>query len=744
MNREDVFAYLGGCFHGEPASCSYACPFRLDLRAFLKKLARGRFDAAYKDLAALIPFPEIVCRICPQPCRNACQCSTVLGGESIEMRALEKACVDYAKRREPTVYAVPPKAEHIAVVGAGLAGLSLALTLLRKKYQVTVFEKAADLGGGLCDFDDAEALRAAIEFQFSREKPEFVFEREITSLDELSDFVAVFLATGAGGADFGLKNSWNSELYYTSAPGVFLGGALVGLDTVEGMAAAVRAARSIEAYLQTKNPENAAEAWDVKNACRYVPHDGILPSPATKATGESGYTAEEAKTEAERCMQCSCDGCMQVCELMQKYKKEPPRVASDVLLDGESRNSVSSAAITRETWSCNLCGRCAEKCSEHTDVGGMLQLSRVRRVEGNLYPPAIHSYWLREFDFFAAGEGALTLPGEENKYVFFPGCRLGAVNPDYVLKSYALLRETQGAGLLLNCCGVPAYWAGEQKMFETHLASLRETWEQLGKPTFVLACASCKKVFSCWLPEISTVSLYELLPPERAAKSGEIAAAAVFDPCAAAKFPEMQQAVRALAAASGAVVSDCSSDGKCCGFGGHMQLANPALYRQITENRVSETELPYIAYCTNCRETFRTAGKESVHVLDLYFGLRTGDPTLEEKRQNSIALKKTLMEQSGMGAFAEKTEPWDALSLSVSQELAAKLDSLLIPLRDVKQVVYLAEEQGVGFANAAGELLVCGELDAVTVWAKVKKRGENTFELLDVYAHRMRVGKGEA
>ena len=743
MNREDVFAYLGGCFHGEPASCSYACPFRLDLRAFLKKLAKGRFDAAYKDLAALIPFPEIVCRICPQPCRGACQCSTVLGGESIEVRTLERACVDYAKRREPTVYAVPPKAERIAVVGAGLAGLSLALTLLRKKYQVTVFEKEAAYGGDLSSFDDAEELCAAIEFQFSKEKPEFVFNREIASLDELADFDAVFLATGADGADFGLKESWNSELYYTSAPGVFLGGALVGLDTVEGMAAAVRAARSIEAYLQTKNPENAAEAWDMKNACRYVPHDGTEPSPATKATGENGrYTAEEAKTEAARCMQCSCDGCMQVCELMQKYKKAPPRVASDVLLDGESRNSVSTAAITRETWSCNLCGRCAEKCSEQTDVGGMLQISRARRVEGNLYPPAIHSYWLREMDF-AAGEGALTIPGEGN-YVFFPGCRLGAVNPDYVLKSYALLRETQGAGLVLNCCGIPAYWAGEQKMFEAHLAALRGIWEQLGKPTFVLACASCGKVFSHWLPEIPVISLYELLPPECAVKPGEIREAAVFDPCAAAKFPEMQQAVRGLTAASGAAVSAFSSDGKCCGFGGHMQLANPALYRQIVENRTAETELPYVAYCTNCRETFRAAGKESLHVLDLYFGLQTGDPTLEEKRRNSIVLKKTLMEHNGMGTFAAETKPWDALNITVSVSLAAKMDGMLIPLRDVKQVIYRAEERGTGFANAAGELLVCGELEAVTVWAKVKKLGENVYELLDVYSHRMRVGKGES
>lgn len=744
MRREDVFAFLGDCFNGEPASCSFACPFRLDLRAFLKKVGKGRFDSAYKDLAAIIPFPELVARICPQPCRGACQCSTVLGGESIEVRALEKACIDLSKRREPPVYAVPPKSERIAVVGAGLAGLSLAMTLQRKKYNVTVYERSDAYGGALREDPMYDVYRADIDFQLSKEQPEFVFGREITSLDELQDFDAVFIATGADGEDFGLKDSWNAELYYTSRPGVFLGGALVGLDAIYGMAAAFRAARSVEAYLQTKNPENAAEKWDEKNACRYIPHEDVQPSQAVRAAGD-GYSADEAKAEAQRCMQCNCDGCMRVCELMQKYKKAPPRVASDVLLDGESRNSVSTAAITRQTWSCNLCGRCAEKCKEDTgigtDIGGMLQLSRVRRVEGNLYPPAIHSYWLSEMDF-AAGDGALTIPGSGN-YVFFPGCRLGANNPDYVSRSYEVLKETLGSGLVLNCCGIPAFWAGEQAKFEAHLAQLRAVWEELGKSTFILACASCTKVFRRWLPEIPVKSLYECLPAERAEKSAALAEAAVFDPCAATPFPEMRDAVRGLCAATGTTLSNFNSDGKCCGFGGHMQLANPALHRQILENRAAETELPYVVYCTNCRESFLSAGKESVHILDLYFGLHTGTPSLEEKRENTLRLKRAMMEENGMGDFAVEAKPWDAIELAADRTLTEKMDRILIPLSDVKRAVWMAEESGSGFVNEAGELLLCGELETLTVWAKLRKTGENQFELLDVYAHRMRVGKGE-
>jgi hypothetical protein len=95
---------------------------------------------------------------------------------------------------------------------------------------------------------------------------------------------------------------------------------------------------------------------------------------------------------------------MNVCELMAQYKKAPPRVAGDVLLDGVSRNSVSSAAITPRDVELQTLRPLRGAVPEGTDVGGMLQLSRVRRVEAGLYPPAIHSFWLAEMDF-AAGDG---------------------------------------------------------------------------------------------------------------------------------------------------------------------------------------------------------------------------------------------------------------------------------------------------------------------------------------------------
>jgi NADPH-dependent glutamate synthase beta subunit-like oxidoreductase len=72
-----------------------------------------------------------------------------VGDEALAIRDLEAAAVRLTKNRKPDNFVIPPKAEKIAVIGAGPAGLSCALSLAQKRYQVTVFEKDAGWGGAL-------------------------------------------------------------------------------------------------------------------------------------------------------------------------------------------------------------------------------------------------------------------------------------------------------------------------------------------------------------------------------------------------------------------------------------------------------------------------------------------------------------------------------------------------------------------------------------------------------------------
>jgi hypothetical protein len=114
---------------------------------------------------------------------------------------------------------------------------------------------------------------------------------------------------------------------------------------------------------------------------------------------------------------------------------------------------------------------------------------------------------------FSAGEGSLAAApaGKEGcEYAFFPGCRLGASRPDHVRLSYAYLRKKLDAGLLLNCCGVPAWWAGDESRFQAHLEELRSDWEKLGGPTLIMRLRNLRtdhRTFSAGDPD---ATLYEV------------------------------------------------------------------------------------------------------------------------------------------------------------------------------------------------------------------------------------------
>jgi NADPH-dependent glutamate synthase beta subunit-like oxidoreductase len=251
MELADATAYTAGCFHGEAASCSFVCPFGLDVRSFLEKAAGGRWAAAHRMLRDALVFPSVANALCDAPCEAHCQRSSI-GDEAVAIRDVEAACIALAKNKKPEAYAIPGKDARVAVVGAGTAGLSCALGLARKKFRVTVFERAALIGGAARKGARTEDFRAELALALSAEDIEFRLETPVAALDPLlRDFDAVYVATGKGGDDFGLLTTWDSELFTSGADKVFLGGALCGMSGVEGIAAGTRAARSLECFLQT-------------------------------------------------------------------------------------------------------------------------------------------------------------------------------------------------------------------------------------------------------------------------------------------------------------------------------------------------------------------------------------------------------------------------------------------------------------------------------------------------------------
>ena len=410
---------------------------------------------------------------------------------------------------------------------------------------------------------------------------------------------------------------------------------------------------------------------------------------------------------------------------------------------------LSSRTATREVYSCNMCGYCSSVCPEGVDVGALMQFSRAARCSAGVQPAALHDFWLREMDFATSG-GAFAAPAggrETCEYAFYPGCQLGAANPEHALRSYDVLAANHDTGIFLGCCGAPAYWAGDEARLQANVEETRRTWEQLGRPTLVFACATCMRLFSYFLAEIPRVSLYYLLAASGgAASTGSFAEVAVFDPCAARGDDEMQAAVRGLARTTGIALTELEERNRCRGHGGHISLANPSLYDEIVQHRTEASDKPYLVYCANCREVFASRGKECAHILDVFFGLDAGAPvpTLEQKRQNSLRVKKELMKQTSGTDFEPERHEWDVLTLVIGDDLQKDLDKKLISAADIKEAIWLAQTSGDTFYDEADGARLCSlTKPVITYWVEYREAGPDTYEIFSAYYHRMRFREGE-
>ncbi|NLF15435.1 MAG: FAD-dependent oxidoreductase, partial [Anaerolineaceae bacterium] len=362
---ERVRAIKEACLEGEPAFCTAACPFHLDVREFVAKIQRGSFHVAYRAYLNAVGFPGIATALCDEPCKAVCPRGATDG--AISMRLLEKAAIDYARNTDPNSYNLPPKDKRVAIVGAGISGLACALRLAAKKYDVTVYERSDRIGGHLWERLPPELFLADIARQFMHEEYALRRNAEIVSLDEL-DFDAVYVATGAGGADFGLERDPDGA-FASTRPGVFLGGSLLGRSSVQAIADGLYVSGAMERYIKAGGMNHPYQVSSTKLAldpARIVPADPVLP-----ANGAS-YTREEAIAEANRCLRCACDACMLYCDLVRYFRKYPKRIEEEVeitihpgTLDG------AGTVATRLISTCNQCGLCKEVCPQQIDVGDL-------------------------------------------------------------------------------------------------------------------------------------------------------------------------------------------------------------------------------------------------------------------------------------------------------------------------------------------------------------------------------------
>ena len=135
----------GRCQTLTRATCTNACPAGVDVPAYLALVAQGHYAEALDAHRDANPFALICGRVCPAFCEKSCRRGLV--DEPIAIRQIKRFMADREYAEPWTPKLAPAKNIRVAVVGAGPAGLTAALRLAQRGYQVTVFEKMPKPGG---------------------------------------------------------------------------------------------------------------------------------------------------------------------------------------------------------------------------------------------------------------------------------------------------------------------------------------------------------------------------------------------------------------------------------------------------------------------------------------------------------------------------------------------------------------------------------------------------------------------
>ena len=138
------------CLMCEDPPCNEGCPAEINVRGFIRKIRFNNLWGAIRVLREANIFSGACGRVCPTDALCEEQCRSKVLTEPINIGALQRFLTDHERDRGPRErFPSAQRAQKIAIIGGGPAGLAAANELALMGYPVTVFEASSRLGGGM-------------------------------------------------------------------------------------------------------------------------------------------------------------------------------------------------------------------------------------------------------------------------------------------------------------------------------------------------------------------------------------------------------------------------------------------------------------------------------------------------------------------------------------------------------------------------------------------------------------------
>lgn len=192
------------CLHCKKPMCREGCPIHTPIPDMIQMFLNNQMEQAGEMLFENNPLSIVCSLVCDHEKQCEGHCVRGIKGEPVHISSIENYISDACLERIDLKRAAA-RGKRVAIVGSGPAGITIAVLLAQKGYDVTLFESRDKIGGvlryGIPDFRLPKSILDRYKTQLVRLgikiRPNTVIGTTLT-LDDLQrdGYKAIFIGTG--------------------------------------------------------------------------------------------------------------------------------------------------------------------------------------------------------------------------------------------------------------------------------------------------------------------------------------------------------------------------------------------------------------------------------------------------------------------------------------------------------------------------------------------------------------------
>jgi glutamate synthase (NADPH/NADH) small chain len=212
LERQTALIAAQRCHYCFDAPCIAACPTGIDIPTFIRSISTDNLKGAAEEILGANILGGICSRVCPTEilCEGACVRNNPAEHAPVEIGALQRYATDWVFDSNTRLFErAADSGFHVAVVGAGPAGLACAHALSKAGHRVTIFDARPKAGGlneyGIARYKVLDFAAREIEWLLSiggiDVRNDEVLGANLRLADLRRDHAAVFLGLGLSGVN---------------------------------------------------------------------------------------------------------------------------------------------------------------------------------------------------------------------------------------------------------------------------------------------------------------------------------------------------------------------------------------------------------------------------------------------------------------------------------------------------------------------------------------------------------------